>query len=78
MKQTLNNQAKRSGLALAAVAAFAMLGAGTAQAATPAAWIAATRALVRQRIFATLGDAPYAGVIAALVVGDQRSIPHWF
>ena len=33
MKQTLNNQAKRSGLALAAVAAFAMLGAGTAQAA---------------------------------------------
>lgn len=47
-----------------------------AQAATPAAWIAATRAAVRQRIFTTLGDAPYAGVIAALVVGDQRSIPH--
>ena len=47
-----------------------------AQAATPAAWIAATRATVRQRIFTTLGDAPYAGVIAALVVGDQRSIPH--
>lgn len=45
-------------------------------AATPAAWIAATRAAVRQRIFTTLGDAPYAGVIAALVVGDQRSIPH--
>jgi competence protein ComEC len=46
------------------------------QAHTPAAWIAATRAAVRARIFATLGDAPYAGVIAALVVGDQRSIPH--
>jgi len=43
---------------------------------TPSAWIAATRAAVRERIFATLGDAPYAGVIAALVVGDQRSIPH--
>ena len=48
----------------------------TALAATPAGWVAATRASVRQRIFSTLGDAPYAGVIAALVVGDQRSIPH--
>ncbi|TXH74091.1 DNA internalization-related competence protein ComEC/Rec2 [Thiobacillus sp.] len=47
-----------------------------AQAATPAAWIAATRAAIREWIAATLGDAPYAGVIAALVVGDQRSIPH--
>ncbi|MBW8327972.1 MAG: DNA internalization-related competence protein ComEC/Rec2 [Thiobacillus sp.] len=46
------------------------------QAATLAAWIAATRAVVRERIFTRLGDAPYAGVIAALVVGDQRSIPH--
>ena len=46
------------------------------RAATPAAWIAAARAAVRERIFATLGDAPYAGVVAALVVGDQRSIPH--
>jgi len=45
-------------------------------AASPAAWIAAIRAAVRQRIFTTLGDAPYAGVIAALVVGDQRGIPH--
>jgi hypothetical protein len=34
MKQTLKNQAKRSGLALAAVAAFSTLGIGTAQAAT--------------------------------------------
>ncbi len=43
---------------------------------TPAAWIAAARAAVRERIAGTLVDAPYAGVIAALVVGDQRSIPH--
>jgi competence protein ComEC len=47
-----------------------------AQAHTPGAWIAAARASVRERIFTTLGDAPHAGVIAALVVGDQRSIPH--
>ncbi len=47
-----------------------------AQAHTAAAWIAATRAAVRQRIFAALGDAPHAGVIVALVVGDQGSIPH--
>ena len=45
-------------------------------AATPAAWIAATRADIRERIVSTLGDATYAGVIAALVIGDQRSIPH--
>jgi competence protein ComEC len=48
----------------------------TARAATPAAWIAATRESLRNRIFATLENAPYAGVIAALVIGDQRSIPH--
>ncbi len=47
-----------------------------AQSHTPAAWIAAVRAAIRARIFATLGDVRYAGVIAALVVGDQRSIPH--
>ena len=46
------------------------------RAATPGAWIAATRAAIRERIFFTLGDAPYAGVIAALVIGDQRSIPN--
>ena len=46
------------------------------RAATPAAWIAATRAAIRERIVRTLGDAPYAGVIAALVIGDQHSIPH--
>ncbi|MHB8981200.1 DNA internalization-related competence protein ComEC/Rec2 [Thiobacillus sp.] len=38
--------------------------------------IAAARADIRGRIFARLDDSPYAGVIAALVVGDQRSIPH--
>ncbi len=47
-----------------------------ARAATPAAWLAAVRQSLRARIFATLGDAPYAGVIAALVLGDQRGIPH--
>ncbi len=46
-----------------------------ARAATPGAWIAAMREFVRERIFATLGEAPYAGVIAALTIGDQRSIP---
>lgn len=46
------------------------------RAATPAAWIATTRAAIRERIRATLGDASYAGVVAALVIGDQRSIPH--
>ena len=47
-----------------------------ARAATPAAWIAATRAAIRERIVAALGDAPYAGVITALVIGDQRGIPY--
>src|SRR5512143_3115208 len=48
----------------------------SARAATFAAWVAATRAAVRERIVANLGEAPYAGVIAALVIGDQRSIPN--
>ncbi|MDP1928727.1 MAG: ComEC/Rec2 family competence protein, partial [Thiobacillus sp.] len=47
-----------------------------AHAATPTARIAATRAAIREQINATLGDAPYAGVIVALVIGDQRGIPH--
>jgi competence protein ComEC len=47
-----------------------------ARAATPAAWIAAMREAVRDRIFATLDETPYAGVVAALTIGDQRSIPH--
>lgn len=33
------------------------------------------RERVRERIRAALGDAPYAGVIAALAIGDQRAIP---
>lgn len=48
----------------------------SAQAATPSAWIAAARQAVRDRIFATLGESPHAGVIAALTIGDQKSIPH--
>jgi competence protein ComEC len=47
-----------------------------ARAATPAAWLADARQTLRERILTTLGDAPYAGVIVALVVGEQRSIPH--
>jgi len=47
-----------------------------ARASTPAAWVAATRETIRQRIMATLNEAPYAGVIMALVIGDQRGIPH--
>jgi competence protein ComEC len=46
------------------------------RAATPTAWISVARDAIRERIAATLGDAPYAGVIAALVIGDQRSIPN--
>jgi competence protein ComEC len=46
------------------------------RAAAPSAWIAAARAAIRDRIASTLGNAPYAGVIAALVIGDQRSIPN--
>jgi competence protein ComEC len=33
------------------------------------------RAAIRTRILAALPDAPYAGVIVALTIGDQRSIP---
>ncbi|MGZ3183963.1 MAG: DNA internalization-related competence protein ComEC/Rec2 [Telluria sp.] len=34
-----------------------------------------TRAWLRARILEALPDAPYAGVIVALVIGDQRAIP---
>ena len=47
-----------------------------ARATSAAAWIASTRAALRERIVSSLGNAPYSGVIVALVVGDQRSIPH--
>ena len=42
---------------------------------SPAAWLAATRDQIRQRIFATLAGRPYVHVITALVIGDQSAIP---
>ena len=45
------------------------------RATTAVAWIASVRSNIRERILSTLDDAPYSGVIVALVVGDQRSIP---
>jgi competence protein ComEC len=47
---------------------------GTA-AGSPGAWIDRVRGALRARIFSALGDAPYAGVIVALAVGEQRAIP---
>jgi competence protein ComEC len=41
----------------------------------PAYWIAATREHLRARILRALPDKPYAGVLAALAIGDQRAIP---
>ncbi len=41
----------------------------------PKYWIERTREWIRQRIQAALPDAPYAGVIVALAIGDQRAIP---
>jgi competence protein ComEC len=41
----------------------------------PGYWIERLRERVRERIQAALPDASYAGVIAALAVGDQRAIP---
>ena len=41
----------------------------------PAYWVERARSVIRARIVATLADAPYAGVIAALAIGDQRAIP---
>jgi competence protein ComEC len=40
----------------------------------PRYWIGRARELARTRVLSALHDAPYAGVIAALVIGDQRSI----
>src|SRR5512138_2062116 len=40
------------------------------------AWVAALREGIRDRIDSELDGAPYAGVVTALVVGDQRGIPH--
>jgi competence protein ComEC len=41
----------------------------------PKYWVERARGAIRSRIQAALPDAPYAGVIAALVIGDQRAIP---
>ena len=41
----------------------------------PAYWIEATRERLRARILQALPDQPYAGVLAALAIGDQRAIP---
>ena len=40
----------------------------------PAAWLVRIRSALRERINAALPDAPYAGVIVALTVGDQGNI----
>ncbi len=40
-----------------------------------AAWLARLRSALRARINAALPEAPYAGVIVALTVGDQSGIP---
>jgi competence protein ComEC len=41
----------------------------------PAYWVERVRQRARARIEAALPEAPYAGVIAALAIGDQRAIP---
>lgn len=42
---------------------------------SPAAWLAAARAHIRERIRDILAGRPYANVITALVIGDQSAIP---
>ena len=41
----------------------------------PAYWIEVTREQLRARILQALPDKPYAGVLVALAIGDQRAIP---
>ena len=41
----------------------------------PGYWVERARGHIRARVQAALADAPYAGVIAALAIGDQRAIP---
>jgi competence protein ComEC len=41
----------------------------------PDDYVQRARERVRQRIVAALGEAPYAGVIVALAIGDQRAVP---
>ncbi len=39
-------------------------------------YVARARESIRDRILEALGDRPYAGVIAALAIGDERAIPN--
>ena len=41
----------------------------------PGYWIERARSAIRDRIRRAMPEAPYAGVIAALAIGDQRAIP---
>ena len=41
----------------------------------PAYWVEAARGGLRDRILGSLAGRPYAGVLAALAVGDQRAVP---
>ena len=41
----------------------------------PGDFVERSRTAVRDRILAALGDAPYAGVIVALAIGEERAIP---
>lgn len=41
----------------------------------PAYWVEAARERLRARILSGLAERPYAGIIAALAIGDQRAIP---
>jgi len=47
----------------------------TAMVHAPGYWVEAAREALRARIHRALPDRPYAGVIVALAVGDQRAIP---
>jgi competence protein ComEC len=48
-------------------------------AARPGDYVQRARAAVRERIVAALPEAPYAGVVVALAIGEERAIPeaHW-
>ena len=41
----------------------------------PAYWVEAARGRLRDRILSSLTGRPYAGVLAALAIGDQRAVP---
>jgi competence protein ComEC len=47
----------------------------TAMVHKPEYWVERVRERLRTRILEALADRPYAGIIAALVMGDQRAIP---